>query len=73
MSAVDITQTRLFTYERRQQILKIIELYNRATVDELSLKFGVSTVTIRKDLNWIAGTKPVIRTRGGAVLKIGIL
>lgn len=61
----------LFTHERRQQIIAILEEQQRATVPELSRIFEVSEVTIRKDLAWLANLKPIVRTHGGAILVSG--
>ena len=61
----------LFTHERRQQIIAVLEEQQRATVPELSRLFNVSEVTIRKDLAWLANLKPIVRTHGGAILVSG--
>ncbi|MDB5078094.1 MAG: hypothetical protein JWP00_18 [Chloroflexi bacterium] len=66
-----IKRSDLFTHERRQQIINILEEQQRATVPELSRRFDVSEVTIRKDLAWLANLKPIVRTHGGAVLVSG--
>jgi len=58
----------LFTHERRQQIIHLLEEQQRVTVPELSLLFSVSEVTIRKDLSWLEIQKLAVRTHGGAVL-----
>jgi DeoR/GlpR family transcriptional regulator of sugar metabolism len=60
-------EARLFKYERRSQIIQILEEKKRATVLELSQQFGVSRVTIRTDLGWISNYFPVIRTHGGVI------
>lgn len=57
----------LFTYERRQQIARLLEIQQRVTVTELSQVFSVSEVTIRKDLTWLEEQKIAVRTHGGAV------
>ena len=64
-------RSALFTHERRQQIIAILEEQQRATVPELSRLFEVSEVTIRKDLAWLANLKPIVRTHGGVVLVSG--
>lgn len=51
---------------RRQRILDHIVQQQGATVDELSDLFGVSKVTIRADLNDLAKSGVVERSRGGA-------
>jgi DeoR/GlpR family transcriptional regulator of sugar metabolism len=58
----------LFTHERRQHIIHLLEEQQRVTVPELSQLFSVSEVTIRKDLSWLEIQKLAVRTHGGAVL-----
>ncbi len=58
----------LFTPERRQQIMNLLEAEQRVTVPELSQQFAVSEVTIRKDLTWLETQGLVRRTHGGAIL-----
>lgn len=58
----------LFTNERRQQIAQMLEVQQRVTVPQLSRHFGVSEVTIRKDLAWLESQRLAVRTHGGAVL-----
>ena len=58
----------LFTTERRQQIIRMLEEEQRVTVPELSQHFAVSEVTIRKDLTWLEAQGQVVRTHGGAIL-----
>ncbi|MEA2026939.1 MAG: DeoR family transcriptional regulator, partial [Chloroflexota bacterium] len=43
-----------FAGERQMEIARIVEDQGRARVTELSERFGVSTVTIRKDLDALA-------------------
>ncbi|HTK11011.1 MAG TPA: DeoR/GlpR family DNA-binding transcription regulator [Ktedonobacteraceae bacterium] len=57
----------LFTHERRQHILQLLEQQQRVTVPELSQLFAVSEVTVRKDLAWLEAQKLAVRTHGGAV------
>jgi len=57
----------LFYNERRQKILAYITQKPQITVAELSELFGVSAVTIRKDLNELSKRGEVKRTYGGAV------
>src|SRR5213080_2934637 len=58
----------LFTPERRQQIVRLLEEGQRVTVPALSQHFAVSEVTIRKDLAWLEAQGLVQRTHGGAIL-----
>jgi DeoR/GlpR family transcriptional regulator of sugar metabolism len=57
----------VFARERQQQIARIVEETGRARVTELAGSFGVSAVTIRKDLFILEGKRRVIRTHGGAI------
>jgi DeoR/GlpR family transcriptional regulator of sugar metabolism len=57
----------LFTSERRQQIIRLLEKEQRVTVPELSQQFAVSEVTIRKDLAWLEAQGLATRTHGGAI------
>lgn len=53
--------------ERHAQIAQLIETQGRATVEELSARFGVSEATIRRDLEKLDAQGAVRRTHGGAV------
>lgn len=53
---------------RHQHILETLAARQNATVNELSSLLKVSEVTIRADLNQLAGEGKVIRERGGARL-----
>lgn len=57
----------LYLEERRQGILTTIIQRGRVTVGELAEYFGVSTVTIRADLQALAERGLIVRTHGGAV------
>jgi DeoR/GlpR family transcriptional regulator of sugar metabolism len=54
--------------ERRKTILKTVEVDGRVRVEDLSAQFGVSEVTIRKDLADLEARGLLQRTHGGAVL-----
>lgn len=56
-----------FADERQMEIARIVEEQGRARVNELAAHFGVSAVTIRKDLDALADSDRVIRTHGGAI------
>jgi DeoR/GlpR family transcriptional regulator of sugar metabolism len=60
-------ELNLFTPERRKRIRTVVVEMGRATVPELSQHFGVSEVTIRKDLAWLEGLGQLQRVHGGAV------
>jgi DeoR/GlpR family transcriptional regulator of sugar metabolism len=57
----------VFARERQQQIARIVEEQRRARVTDLAGRFGVSAVTIRKDLLILESERRVIRTHGGAI------
>lgn len=53
---------------RRQEIiLELLRKNSRITVNELSRHFGVSAVTIRRDMASLAKAEKILRTYGGAV------
>ncbi len=53
--------------ERQQQILREIDQIEDDLIPHLSQKYGVSEMTIRRDLKALEETGHIIRTRGGAV------
>lgn len=55
--------------ERQKRILEILGKKDRTSVNVLSHKLGVSSVTIRQDLNFLEGEGLLKRVHGGAVLK----
>lgn len=55
------------TKERRALILSILQDNKEVSVTFLSQQFGISEVTIRKDLTELQRRNLVLRTRGGAV------
>jgi DeoR/GlpR family transcriptional regulator of sugar metabolism len=57
----------VFARERQQHIARIVDDAGRARVTELAARFGVSAVTIRKDLLILEGERRVVRTHGGAI------
>jgi len=57
----------LLNTERQQQIAQFIRERKRATVAELSERFGVSEATIRRDLEKLDGQGEIRRAHGGAV------
>jgi DeoR/GlpR family transcriptional regulator of sugar metabolism len=58
---------RVKTEQRRQQILNLLEETGNLNVSELSDRFSVSVVTIRKDLDNLESEGLLQRTFGGAV------
>lgn len=56
-----------FAGERQREIARIVGEAGRARVSDLARRFGVSAVTIRKDLVVLEGERRVVRTHGGAI------
>jgi len=52
---------------RRGSISELVERQGRVGVSQLAARFGVSTVTIRKDLSALDDAGAVLRARGGAL------
>jgi len=63
-------QSRLLVEERRRRILEILDAQERATVEELVGRFGVSAVTIRGDLDSLSSVGAVVRSHGGALKRV---
>lgn len=57
---------------RRSAILQMLRENSNVSVAELSHRFGVSEVTIRKDLNLLKERNLLIRTRGGAIVNTSV-
>lgn len=55
--------------ERQKKILKLLNSDNQASVRKLAEELGVSTVTIRQDLNFLESEGLLERVHGGAVMK----
>jgi DeoR family transcriptional regulator of aga operon len=53
--------------ERRQHVLSLIQRDGRVLVSELSESLGISSITIRKDLDYLDSNGLVQRTHGGAL------
>ena len=60
----------MFNQERKNEILELMNQQNKVTVGELSSLFGVSDVTVRKDLNDLCDAGLAVRTHGGAMKRI---
>ena len=56
-----------FARERQEQIARIIEREGRVRVSDLVATFGVSAVTIRRDLMTLESRRRAVRTHGGAI------
>ncbi len=61
----------VFARERQDEIARLITEHGRARVGDLSVRFGVSAVTIRKDLLILEGRGRILRTHGGAIAPRG--
>ena len=48
--------------------MQLLKQDSNVSVSELSRRFGVSEVTIRKDLNLLKERNLLVRTRGGAIM-----
>ena len=59
----------VFARERQEHIARIVEEHGRVLVADLAAQFGVSTVTIRKDLFVLEGEHRLVRTHGGAIAR----
>ena len=57
----------LSTEERREEIIGIIQEKGKVKVSELSEKYGISEVSIRKDLEILEAEGHLSRVHGGAV------
>ena len=55
MAKAAAKKSRLLVEERRRRILEILESQERVTVEELVTRFEVSAVTVRGDLDSLAG------------------
>lgn len=58
----------VFAAERQGHIARIVEEHGRARVRDLAAQFGVSSVTIRKDLLTLELDGRVVRAHGGAIV-----
>ena len=65
--SIDPARTDVFAEERQHLIARLVEEHGRARVTDLSAQFGVSQVTIRKDLEELEQQGRLVRTHGGAV------
>jgi DeoR family transcriptional regulator, aga operon transcriptional repressor len=54
-------------HERQQQVLRMLDTDGRVSVPDLARRFGVTAVTIRKDLEVLERRHLLARVRGGAV------
>jgi DeoR/GlpR family transcriptional regulator of sugar metabolism len=55
--------------DRQVNILKLLEVNNLTSVNELSVRLSVSSATIRQDLSYLESEGLIKRVHGGAVLE----
>jgi len=67
-SRVDEAPPRDLAPQRRQRLLDIVSARRSARLEDLSLALGVSTATIRRDLDELAAQGLLHRVHGGAVV-----
>jgi DeoR family transcriptional regulator of aga operon len=65
-SSKEAERPKLLTEERRRTILSIVDRQGSALISDLSKQFGVSSVTIRADINALCGRDLLVRSHGGA-------
>ncbi|HEY3417088.1 MAG TPA: DeoR/GlpR family DNA-binding transcription regulator [Armatimonadota bacterium] len=61
-------ETNMMMNTRQQQILGQIQQVQRASVRALATQFGVSEMTIRRDLDTLEGAGRLMRTHGGCTV-----
>jgi DeoR/GlpR family transcriptional regulator of sugar metabolism len=60
-------EARLLPEERRRRILDILDQSESITIPDLVKRFGVSRVTARADLDYLAEQGALVRSHGGAL------
>lgn len=65
-----VPERRSLAPQRRQAILDLVVQNQRVDVAEISERFGVSRVTARGDLEYLAKQNLITRARGGAVASL---
>lgn len=60
----------LLKEERQQRILEALQENKRVTVQALSRQFGISEVTVRRDLHDLAQNGHLVRARRGALMPV---
>lgn len=58
---------KTYVNNRREEILELINENGSALVEDLAERFGVSNMTIRRDLEWLEMEDEIVRVYGGAV------
>lgn len=67
VATVDHANENLFSEERRRNILELLAVYGKVLVSDLANQFGISEVTVRKDLTVLELQGLLQRTHGGAL------
>ncbi|MEA4888601.1 MAG: DeoR/GlpR family DNA-binding transcription regulator [Clostridiaceae bacterium] len=57
----------MFQIERQEKLLQHINRHKKAEIQELSRLYGVSKVTIRRDIDELAAKGLILKTHGGAL------
>lgn len=57
-----------FAVDRRERIMRQLRSHGSVVVTDLAVELGVSTMTIRRDINTLASRGLLLRTHGGATL-----
>ena len=55
-------------YERKIEIVRLLEDKGQVNINQLAESFGVTKVTIRSDIDSLETRGLLVRTHGGAVL-----
>jgi DeoR/GlpR family transcriptional regulator of sugar metabolism len=61
-------EQEIYQNERYEAILKMLDRLKKVSVQDLTQRFGVSEVTIRKDLSFLEERGKLVRIHGGAML-----
>lgn len=71
MGATSIVVVRRDTSARRERIVSLLRVQGSVQIPALAKMFGVSTQTLRKDLNFLDRKRICMRSTGGAILHSG--
>src|SRR5882672_10779877 len=63
-------KARLLTEQRRRSFLDLVDQEGQVTVADMVRRFSISAVTVRNDLDTLAGIGAVVRSHGGAVRRL---
>lgn len=69
--SLQMKKERAYVDRRRSDILEALHLKPKMSVEELALRFNVSLITIRRDLQYLEDQGLLIRFYGGAKIKDG--